>query len=210
MLEKNYINSVEWRHLVLLAWLSRGWSLARGLTPVTCALSSITWIRGGVVSLLCAWCETKSWILHEQFYTWLQICFCSRVKSSECFLSSCALSLSPSAISHSSITLFSTQNDRGACLGDVIVFTCAVTERAVLEWAIDSLFDFGGREKFNVNNQPNDMISSMHYDMLNITLVSAEHENNNKGNLTSELYVLANHIMFGKRVYCRGVARIYS
>ena len=46
------------------------------------------------------------------------------------------------------------------------------------------------------------MISSMHYDVLNITLVTVELENDNKGNLTSELYVLANHSMFGKRVYC--------
>ena len=56
--------------------------------------------------------------------------------------------------------------------------------------------------KFNIHNQPNDMISSMHYDVLNITLVTVELENNNKGNLTSELYVLANHSMFGKSVYC--------
>ena len=55
---------------------------------------------------------------------------------------------------------------------------------------------------FNVLNQPNDMISSMHYDVLNITLVTVELENDNKGNLTFDLYVLANHSMFGKCVYC--------
>ena len=112
----------------------------------------------------------------------------------------CVFSLS--AFSRSTITLSSTQSDRGACLGEIILITCSVTETAILEWAIDSLFDFGGREKFNVDNQPNDMISSMHYDVLNITLVTVELENDNKGNLTSELYVLANNSMFGKRVYC--------
>ena len=56
--------------------------------------------------------------------------------------------------------------------------------------------------KFNIRNQPNDMISSMHYDVLNITLVTVELESNNKGNLTTELYVVANHSMFGKHVYC--------
>ena len=54
---------------------------------------------------------------------------------------------------------------------------------------------------FNVLNQPNDLINSMHYDVLNITLVTVELENDSKGNLTSELYVLANHSMFGRCVF---------
>ena len=41
------------------------------------------------------------------------------------------------------ITLSSNQTDNGAGLGDVVVFTCTVTESPVLQWAVESLFEFG-------------------------------------------------------------------
>ena len=79
-----------------------------------------------------------------------------------------------------------------------------MTEAAILEWAIDSIFEFGDQHRvwFSANDQPNEKINNIHHDVLNVSLVTLEQKNEHEGNLTSKLHVKANHSMFSKRVYC--------
>ena len=77
-----------------------------------------------------------------------------------------------------------------------------MTEAAILEWAIDSIFEFGDLVWFSVRDQPNETISNIHHDVLNVSLVTLEQKNEHEGNLTSKLHVKASHSMFGKCVYC--------
>ena len=78
-----------------------------------------------------------------------------------------------------------------------------MTEVSIVQWAIEPLFSFGNGVSFTVDDQPNaTIINNSHHDILNASLVTLELKNNSEGNLTSRLYVRANHSVFGKRVYC--------
>lgn len=100
------------------------------------------------------------------------------------------------------LSLSSTQTERGACLDDVIIFTCTVTEAYVLQWAIDSVFDFG-ITKFSNMDEPGSEVQTSSPDVFNVTLLAVErNESLLSANLTSELAVTVTHSTLGKHVYC--------
>ena len=94
------------------------------------------------------------------------------------------------------INLSSTQSEQGACLGDVIVFTCTVTGAGILEWKLDNtLVAF-------INTQGLSHLESL--PDVNVTLITVETESLESplGNLTSELTVFVSQDTIQKRVYC--------
>ena len=99
------------------------------------------------------------------------------------------------------ITLSSNQTDNGACLGDVVVFTCTVTESPVLQWAVESLFEFGFI-LFSLSDVPGSKIQSPACDVCNITLLSVELSGTHRANLTSELAVIVTVDTIEKHIYC--------
>ena len=96
------------------------------------------------------------------------------------------------------INLSSTQSEQGACLGDVIVFTCTVTGAGILEWKLDNT----PLVHFNIEGEMSEDEGSNH--IVNVTLTNVESDPMNPllGNLTSELTISVSEDTILKHVQC--------
>ena len=83
----------------------------------------------------------------------------------------------------------SAQSEQGACLGDIIVFTCTVTGAGILEWTLDSTsVAFISTQGLNHLEYLPDVV---------VSLINVERDTMNPllGNLTSELTVVVSYLV---------------
>ena len=72
----------------------------------------------------------------------------------------------------------------------------------MLQWAFESVFEFGEGAKFSIAHQPGIKINHTYENVINISLVSVEQINSDESNLASEMYAIVNDSVLNKHVYC--------
>lgn len=95
-----------------------------------------------------------------------------------------------------SINVSSTQKERGACLGDVIVFTCTVTGSGSLEWTLEDTSNV----RYTVRDEPGSEPGPLP-DVINITLINVQSDGA-LGNFTSNITLVVSQDTVGKHVNC--------
>ena len=115
--------------------------------------------------------------------------------------------LNLSLASTHSVELTSDTNKGGVCIGDSIVFSCAILETGRVEWAVESLNTFSENIivfRIHEDEPGSVLVPDPFPEVVNVTLISADQNplHPELGNVSSQITVLVTGNTLDKHVYC--------